>query len=283
MVTYAIGDIQGCHKEFNRLLDSINFDSTADSLWIAGDLVNRGPDSLGLMQTIVQLGDVVHAVLGNHDLHFLAHARDLGLKLRKGDTFIDILESSDREKITTWFRNQPFIKYDASRNTAMVHAGIYPSWGLQQALNLSSEVCRLLKDESLIDTYLHGLYGDTPSVWNNQLEGVEKLRFITNAFTRMRFLKHATQLNLQEKGSLATSEGELQPWYAVENRQTKNTLILFGHWSTLELTDDTCKSFNIRPLDTGAVWGGKLTAFDIDNHLTFSVSSDYKAQSTFVS
>ena len=283
MTTYAIGDIQGCHREFNRLLDSINFDSASDSLWLAGDLVNRGPDSLGLMQTIIQLGDVVHAVLGNHDLHFLAHARELGPKLRKGDTFVDILESSDRERITTWIRNQPFIKYDTVRNTALVHAGIYPSWGLQKALDLSSEVCRLITDESLIDDYLHGLYGDTPSVWSEQLEGAERSRFITNAFTRMRFLEQTKKLNLQEKGSLLTSEAKLQPWYTVEDRRTKNTLILFGHWSSLELSEDTCQSFNIRPLDTGAVWGGKLTAFDIDSHSTFSVSSNYKAESSFVS
>ena len=225
----------------------------------------------------MQLGNAVNAVLGNHDLHFLAHTRSYDLQLSKGDTFSDIIESGDCEKIALWFRNQPLIKYDGSQNIAMVHAGIYPAWNLEQALNLSSEVCEHLKSESLIDGYLRGMYADTPLIWDDNLEGVERLRFITNAFTRMRFLEQATKLNLQEKGSLAAHEAKLQPWYTAENRQTKSTLILFGHWSTLELTEDVCKSFNIRPLDTGAVWGGRLTAFDIDSHSTFSVSSDYKA------
>ena len=283
MAIYAIGDIQGCHDEFNRLLDLINFDSTEDSLWLAGDLINRGPDSLGLMRTIIQLGEVVHAVLGNHDLHFLAHARDLGLKLKKGDTFIDILESSDCDKITSWFREQQFIKHDRSRNVAMVHAGLYPTWSLNKALSLSTEVCGLLKNESLIDEYLCGIYGDKPSVWSDKLEGMERTRFITNAFTRMRFLERSVHLDLQEKTYTTAPKPGLQPWFTVENRLTKNTLILFGHWSTLGLTEHACQLNNIRPLDTGAVWGGRLTAFDIDDHSIFSVSSEQNTEFNFAS
>lgn len=271
MATYAVGDIQGCYGEFRALLARIRFQPERDRLWLVGDLVNRGPHSLAVLRAVVELGDAAVTVLGNHDLHLLARARIAAAAPRRRDTLDDVLSAPDREQLIDWLRRRPLLHYDASLNVAMVHAGLAPQWTLEDALARAREVETALTTD--IDHFLGAMYGDEPRRWDDALAGLERLRFITNCLTRMRYCDRDGALSLDEKGAPEAAGATLQPWFAVAERRSGAVPIVFGHWSTLRLDPAQCRQYNVYPLDTGAVWGGRLTALRLEDRRWFSVPS----------
>jgi len=260
MATYAIGDIQGCHKQLGELLHKLDFKSDKDKLWFAGDIVNRGPDSLKTLRFIKSLGDNAVTVLGNHDLHLLAIANGRR-KQNKKDTLEEILFAKDSDQLLDWLIHRPLMHYQKKNNVCLVHAGIHPAWSTKQALNCSKEVENILQG-SKAHEFFHHMYGDKPSKWSSELSGWDRLRFITNSFTRMRYIGENMKLYLKEKGAPGKQPEGVKPWFEFENRN-KDLNIVFGHWSTLK----NPKIENLHPLDTGCLWGGKLTALKINNKM----------------
>ncbi len=266
MATYAIGDVQGCYQSLQDLLVKINFRSDKDKLWFAGDIVNRGPDSLQTLRFIKSLGENAICVLGNHDLHLLAIAHGSG-KQHKNDTVEDILNAADRVQLLDWLIQRPLMHYKKKHHTCLVHAGIYPGWTTQQALSNAHEVEQVLQGRKAHEFFGH-MYGNKPSRWNDELSGWERLRFITNCFTRMRYIRDNMRLCLKEKGNPGKQADGIIPWYDFASMQQgvnidKQLNIVFGHWSTLKDPEHT----HLYPLDTGCLWGGKLTALKIDSEM----------------
>lgn len=262
MAIYAIGDVQGCYEELQALLKQINFNANKDTLWFAGDIINRGPHSLQTLRFIQALGANAITVLGNHDLHTLAVANGRG-KQGKKDTIKDILEAPDRDKLLDWLLHRPLMHYDHKLNVCLVHAGIHPQWTVEQALDHASEVEAILQGEKSHE-FFHHMYGDKPPKWSDKLDGWDRLRFITNVFTRMRYCDEKGRLALRDKGAPGNQPNGIIPWFKVKKRKTLNTRIIFGHWSTLP----NPKIENLFPLDTGCLWGGKLTAIKVDESMT---------------
>jgi bis(5'-nucleosyl)-tetraphosphatase (symmetrical) len=264
MATYAIGDIQGCFQALQRLLDEIRFDALRDRLWLVGDLVNRGPDSLATLRFARELGERAVVVLGNHDLHLLTVAEGLE-KLRRDDTFLDVLAAPDREEVLAWLRHRPMMHYDGE--FAMVHAGLLPAWSVSRALELAAEVEAALRSESY-RSFLARMYGNRPDRWTDTLTGYERLRVIVNAMTRMRLCTVDGVMEFSHKGQLkALPEGYI-PWFAVPERRSRDTPIICGHWSALGLL----ASNNLFSLDTGCLWGRRLTALRIEDRKIFQIS-----------
>lgn len=261
MATYAIGDVQGCFEQLQQLLEKIGYDSSKDKLWFAGDIVNRGPDSLETLRFVRSLGDNAITVLGNHDLHLLAVANGRG-KQGKKDTIKNILDAPDRDELLDWLIHRPLMHYDQKLNTCMVHAGIYPSWTIQQALEYAYEVEAMLQSTKSHE-FFHHMYGDKPPKWSDNLKGWDRLRFITNAFTRMRYCTYKGHLSLRDKGAPGKQPIGIYPWFNIIDRKTEDTNIIFGHWSTLKDPDQD----HLYPLDTGCLWGGKLTALKVNKKL----------------
>ncbi len=265
MSIYAIGDIQGCLEPLQCLLKKIQFNPDKDRLWIAGDLINRGPDSLGVMRLLYAMRDNITMVLGNHDLHFLAVA--LGYrKAGKSDTLTSLLEARDCEAFITWLLTGKLLHHDSQLGYTMVHAGIPPQWDLQQAITLAQEVEQVLQSESLA-SYLANMYGNVPNIWNDTLTGEARWRIITNYFTRMRFCTHEGELELETKTEATEAPPGFLPWFAHDKRKTKNNKIIFGHWAALS---GQAKTTNVYALDTACVWGGSLTAMRLDDEKMFS-------------
>jgi len=272
MSTYAIGDLQGCHKELIQLLDEINFNNKNDQIWFVGDMVNRGPQSLACLRLIKSLGDSAKVVLGNHDLHLLAVANKVR-KPHKKDTVNKIIESKDADDLLSWVTNLPLLVNDPDLDFTMVHAGLPPQWSLYQAIELAQETESLLRSDKFND-FLNYMYGDQPDKWSDSLKDYDRHRFIINCFTRIRYCDANGRLNLKEKGKPGTQTNSLTTWYAISNRKTKNNKILFGHWSTIHLGNEkNFKQYNVYPLDTGCLWGGELTAMRLDDEKLFSVPS----------
>ena len=261
MATYAIGDVQGCFKQLQLLLKQINFNPDKDKLWFAGDIVNRGPNSLKTLRFIRDLGDNAITVLGNHDLHLLAIANGRGKQGRK-DTIKDILQAPDRELLLDWLKQRPLLHYDEDLDTCLVHAGIYPQWNIEQAVQRAREVESVLRGKKAHE-FFHHMYGDKPPRWSDHLKGWDRLRFITNVFTRMRYCDKKGRLSLKEKGAPGNQLKGIRPWFNIKNRQTQETNIIFGHWSTL----DDPQIEHLYPLDTGCLWGGKLTALKVNKKM----------------
>ena len=261
MATYAIGDIQGCYNELRQLLDQLQFNTDRDQLWFTGDLVNRGPDSLDTLKYIKALGDNAITVLGNHDLHLLATAYDHRRPGRR-DTLDAILDSPQCDDLMQWLRHQPLIHHDSSLNITMLHAGIHPDWSIDTARRLADEVEQVLQDDEQYPGYFQHMYGDKPPIWSEQLNGWSRLRFITNILTRLRFFNDEGKPVLSAKGS-PDANRQLTPWFDIPDRVTQDDRIIFGHWSTLALTDR--RYHNVYPIDSGCLWGGKLTALRIDD------------------
>ena len=259
MAVYAIGDIQGCYSQLESLLKAINFKSDRDQLWFAGDIINRGPDSLRTLRYIKTLQDNAVTVLGNHDLHLLAIANGRG-KPGKKDTIGDILEAADRDQLLDWLIHRPLMHYDNKLDACLVHAGIYPGWSIKDALARAAEVEKILRGKKLHEFFQH-MYGDKPPRWSNKLKGWDRLRFITNVFTRMRYCDNRGHLSLRDKGAPGKQAPGIIPWFESESRCTGDTDIIFGHWSTLK--DPGLP--HLYPLDTGCLWGGKLTAMQVDS------------------
>jgi bis(5'-nucleosyl)-tetraphosphatase (symmetrical) len=251
---YAVGDVQGCAPSLKALVKKLPKKS---NLIFLGDLVNRGPDSLEALRQLKSLQESGRAecILGNHDLHLLAI--DAGLRNTKGlDTVDAILKAPDRKELINWMRNRPMALSNGKVLT--VHAGVLPQWDLQQTIECAQEVEKALRSKSYKE-FLANMYGNTPNKWSNSLKGYERLRLITNALTRMRFCTPSGQMDFESKEGLENGPKGYIPWFNVPKRKTTDTLIYFGHWSTLGLL----RRSNVIGLDTGCVWGGKLTALEI--------------------
>ncbi|MEN1835932.1 symmetrical bis(5'-nucleosyl)-tetraphosphatase [Pseudomonas lijiangensis] len=260
MAVYAVGDLQGCLEPLKCLLGDVRFDPAKDQLWLVGDLVNRGPQSLETLRFLYSIRESVVCVLGNHDLHLLAASRNIE-RLKKADTLREIIEAPDGNDLLDWVRRQKLMHYDEQRNIAMTHAGIPPQWSLKKALKCASEVEQALQDDNLYEPFLDGMYGNEPVKWDNDLQGVTRLRVITNYFTRMRFCTREGKLDLKSKEGIETALPGYEPWFKHPNRKTGDLKIIFGHWAALE---GNCDEPGVYALDTGCVWGGAMTLMNVD-------------------
>ena len=256
MAIYAIGDVQGCFDELQALLEGIKFNPQKDQLWFAGDLVNRGPKSLETLRFVRELNAVT--VLGNHDLHLLASAC-LPRYRKRRDTLDSIMTASDGPELLEWLRHQPLMHHDPSSGFTLIHAGLAPQWDLKTARACAREVEHVLRGKKFVD-FFKVMYGDGPSHWSKSLQGKDRLRFIINCFTRLRYCNKKGDLALQEKGPPGTQAKGYIPWFKHPQRKSRKMKILFGHWSTIGVVD----SHGVHSLDTGCLWGGKLTAFRLD-------------------
>ena len=257
MTTYAIGDIQGCFHAFSAMLAKLKFNPKVDTLWLVGDIVNRGTGSLEMLRWCFAHQDCIKLVLGNHDLHCLVVAH--GFKpAHRGDTLDAILNAPDKDQLLDWLRHQPLMHVED--NVAMLHAGVLPQWTITQAQGYAREIEAVLQAADF-KTFLAQMYGNTPAVWNDNLTGIDRLRCITNAFTRLRICKQDGEMEFNFKGELANIPVDYLPWFAVPNRKSTDTTIICGHWSALGLY----QANNIIALDTGCLWGGDLTVLKVQN------------------
>ena len=273
MSAYAIGDIQGCYSELQNLLNEINFDERRDELWFAGDLVNKGPKSLQTLRFIKALGVNAKITLGNHDLHLLAVAKNIQPLLKK-DTIQEILAADDVKELIDWLKSRPLLITDDDLNFTMVHAGLPPQWSLENAKEFAKE-CELILQSEKINKLLAEMYGDTPNIWVNSLQDYAKQRFIINCFTRIRFCNSDGMLDFDTKVAPGKQNTSLIPWYSLPNRKTKDNKIIFGHWSTVHIGNEkNFKQYNVYPIDTGCLWGGRLTAMRLEDEKVFSVPSE---------
>lgn len=270
MSTYAIGDIQGCLTSLQCLLEKIAFNPQHDRLWLVGDLINRGPDSLGTLRFLYSLRDSVEFVLGNHDLHFLAVAHALR-KTSQGDTLGAILNASDKQSLINWLLQGKLLHTDEQLGFTMVHAGIPPQWDLLQAQAHAREVEAVLQSR-YCENFLASMYGNQPNRWKNKLIGNDRLRLITNYFTRMRFCTAEGELELTTKDNITAAPQGFSPWFSHPERRTRDNHIIFGHWASLEGQAHTgnIPTPKIYALDTGCVWGGALTALRLEDKVIFS-------------
>jgi bis(5'-nucleosyl)-tetraphosphatase (symmetrical) len=259
MARWAIGDVQGCCAELDELLARLRFNADRDLLWFTGDLVNRGPASLATLRRVSALADNAIVVLGNHDLHLLAAAHVPGHKLRRIDTLAEVLAASDRERLLGWLIERPLAHHDPAHRDLLVHAGLVPQWDARQAAQLAGEVARSLRHDPR--ALLESMYGDKPDQWDEALSGTERLRFIINVLTRIRVCTPRGRIDLKQKGAPAEAQPPWQPWYAVKGRASAAIRVVFGHWSALGFY----RSDGLLGLDTGCVWGGALTAVNLDD------------------
>ncbi len=262
MATYAIGDLQGCDREFTALLEKLEF-SHDDHLWLVGDLVNRGPESLRLLRRVNAMQDQCTIVLGNHDLHFLAIYFG-GHRAGRSDTFDELLAAPDAADLAHWLRCQKLMHLDRQAGYVMAHAGIPHIWGLPFAQELAHEVERVIAggdDETSYQTYFQLMYGNEPDCWSNELTGMLRLRSITNYFTRIRLIDESGKLEFTHKGTLDDAPAGWQPWFAFYPVDAQRPQILFGHWAAL---DGITGRDDIVALDTGCVWGRSLTAMCLE-------------------
>lgn len=259
MAVFAIGDIQGCLQPLKNLLRKINFDPQKDRLWLTGDLVNRGPDSLGTLRFVRDLGDSVVTVLGNHDLHLLAMASQPKHKIPRDHLLYETLVSNDCEELLNWLRMRPLAHFDQELNTLLVHAGVDPGWDCRATLLHAAEVETMLRSENYADVFDH-MYDDSPDRWSDDLSGTARIRFIINCLTRARMMTPDGAFEFSHKGTLESAPSQLVPWFSATTAAWRQTRIVFGHWSALGLM--------LKPqliaIDTGCVWGRQLTAVQLD-------------------
>lgn len=266
MAIYAIGDIQGCYEDLTLLLEHVKFNPQTDKLWFVGDLVNRGPDSLSTLRFVKELATTSTAkmVLGNHDLHLLAIYH--GIKKNKDSNIDKILNAPDCDELIYWLRKQPLLIHDKQTQFTIVHAGIYPYWTLEQAKGYAAELETVLRSDNYLD-FLNHMYGNQPNSWSDNLTGWDRLRFICNSFSRMRYCQPDGQLDFDYNGAPGSQDNNLVPWFDVDKRPCANERIIFGHWSTLgyfQKQNSLSLPDGIYATDTGCVWGGKLTALKIE-------------------
>jgi len=264
MPTYAIGDIQGCHTEFRKLLEQIRFDPAQDRLWLVGDLVNRGPGSLEVLRLVKSFGDSAITVLGNHDLHLLAVAAGEAA-LHRSDTLDEILNAPDRDELLTWLRHQRLLYVEG--DCVLVHAGLLPQWSVKQAASLASEVEKALRGDNYAAFFEH-MYGNSPHGWSDDYSGYKRLRVITNALTRMRICTPQGEMEFKFKGEVEKIPQDYVPWFDLPKRKSRDATVIFGHWSALGLKVLP----NISALDTGCLWGGTLTAIRLEDRQLFQVA-----------
>jgi len=265
--TYAIGDVQGCFDDLLRLLDVLDFDPSLDRLWFTGDLVNKGPNSLELLRFVKTLADSAISVLGNHDLYLLAAAAG-AIKVRKKDTIAEILNAPDCEELLFWLRHQPLLHQDARLGYAMVHAGLPPQWAPEQAHSYARELEAVLQNFDYEDFFAH-MGGEKPLQWDEDLKGWERLRFIANCFTQLRYCDREGRLDLGGRRRRGSGKKRSIPWFLVPERASSEMRILFGHWATLDAK--SAKNQRVYPLDTGCANGGRFTAFRLEDARYFRV------------
>ena len=264
MATYAVGDIQGCFDSFRRLLDLCRFDSTADRLWLVGDLVNRGPRSLETLRFVRGLGDAAVTVLGNHDLYLLMVAEG-GAKYRgKDDTLQDIFDAPDCAELLDWLRRQRLCHTEG--DYCLVHAGLLPQWTAARARELAAEVEAALQGPQFREFILN-LWGSEPASWSEDLTGWARLRVIVNAMTRMRFCTPDGVMEFHTKGEVVNGPAGHLPWFEVPGRCSAGAVLVTGHWSALGLK----LLPNLLALDSGCLWGGHLTALRLEDRQVFQV------------
>jgi bis(5'-nucleosyl)-tetraphosphatase (symmetrical) len=257
MSLYLIGDLQGCHAPFQRLLSKIDFSPSRDTLYILGDLVNRGPGSLQVLRSLMALGDAAQCLLGNHDLHLLALWQGLR-KPGRSDTVQDLLEAKDSQALLDWLRHRAMAIY--RHGWLMVHAGVLPQWSVTQTMALAAEVEQVLRGGDLKE-FFSAMYGNMPDHWSDGLQGADRLRVVVNALTRLRFCTPEGVMEFSSTEGAGSAPSGYLPWFEVPHRQTAGAPLAFGHWSTLAKEDSTPQfRNNTLPLDTGCVWGGCLTA-----------------------
>lgn len=263
-MTLAIGDLQGCTEPLARLLAETAGDASTERLWFAGDLVNRGPDSLGALRRVRAFGDRATVVLGNHDLHLLAVAAG-ARRPQRDDTLGPILEAPDRTALLDWLRTRPLAHF--AGGTLLVHAGVWPQWTAERTVELAAEVSAVLAGPDWAD-FLHMMYGNRPERWDDTLTGDNRLRAIVNGLTRIRFVTPDGRMDFTVKEGASAAPDGLLPWFDVPGRRTAGTPVVFGHWSTLGLLSRP----DLLALDTGCVWGGCLTAVRLEDRTVFQVA-----------
>lgn len=256
MALYCIGDIQGCDSALERLLRTVDFSPSRDTVYLLGDLVNRGPQSAGVLRRCMQAGDSIRCLLGNHDLHLLAASQGARKPSRR-DTLAEVLQAPDRDAMLDWLRNQPLARehLHGGERLLMVHAGVLPAWTAQEALAYAAEVGEQLRGAAM-PQFLHAMYGNTPDRWSNALSGMDRWRTIVNALTRLRFCTPDGRMDFESSENADAAPEGLVPWFEAPERRTRGTLIAFGHWSTLGWMNRP----DLLALDTGCVWGGCLSA-----------------------
>ncbi len=264
MATYAIGDVQGSFEELQALLGAFGFDRAKDRVWFVGDLVNRGPASLATLRFVRDLGDRAVTVLGNHDLHLLALAQG-SVKAREGDTLGEVIAAPDLDGLLDWLRHRPMAHVFA--NYALVHAGLLPQWDVATAKALAGEVETELRGPRYKE-FLAQLYGSRPDRWNDKLRGIDRLRVIVNAMTRLRFCTPEGVMEFHAKGETAEAPAGYLPWFEVPGRKSADHTVVCGHWSALGLR----VAPNLLALDSGCVWGGKLSAVRLEDRRLYQVS-----------
>ncbi len=267
MAVYAIGDIQGCYDPLRRLLDKLKFDPDSDKLWIAGDMVNRGPKSLATLRFLKSLDRSCIAILGNHDIHLLAVASGIR-KLKKKDTLSKILKAPDSDELIHWLRHRPILHHDSKKKITMVHAGIPPIWTIKQAVIHARKLEEALQADDYVDFLQYLFSSDKPLSWETALGRKRKLRLSAAYFTRMRFCDDEGRLDLDNKTSRAMKG--FAPWFSFPDSPIHKERILFGHWAALE--GETGLQ-HIQALDTGCVWGNRLTALNLKNFKRISVKN----------
>lgn len=255
MSRYAIGDVQGCYAELRALIAQLKFSADRDQLWFVGDLVNRGPQSLEVLRFVRSLGDNAVTVLGNHDLHLLAIACG-SQRVKKSDTLNNILKAPDRDDIIGWLISRPLAHQE--RGDLMVHAGLVPQWTVGLALTLAHEVETVLRTDPR--SLFEDMYGDEPTRWSDSLTGTDRLRFAVNVLTRLRVCTSDGEVDLKMKGKPPKGHSALRPWFEIGTRLSADSRVVFGHWSALGLV----LRKDVAGLDSGCVWGGALTALDLD-------------------
>ena len=269
MATYAIGDIQGCHTELLQLLELCGFSQSRDRLWLVGDLINRGPDSLAVLRFVRGLGEAAVTVLGNHDLHLLMCSQGFGRRNAE-DTLDAVLAAPDRDELLDWLRAQPLMHVED--DYAMVHAGLLPQWEVAQALALAGEVNAALRAPSYAEL-LANMWGSKPDRWSDDLRGWDRLRVVVNAMTRMRFCTADGVMEFHSKGPAHAGPDGFMPWFVVPHRKSVTHTLLCGHWSALGFMQTP----GLVALDSGCLWGGSLTAYRLEDARSFQLSCGVRA------
>jgi len=264
MATYAIGDLQGCFASLQEMLGEIGFNESRDRLWLVGDLVNRGPQSLEILRFVKSLGERAIGVLGNHDLHLLMVAEGSG-RQRREDTLGEILDAPDCEELLTWLRGMPLMH--AEGEYAMVHAGLLPSWSVEQALDLARETEHVLQGSDWRGLMAQ-MYGNEPDHWDDALSGYDRLRVIINAMTRLRVCTAEGRMEFSHKGTVENIPPGYMPWFAVPGRRSAKSAVICGHWSALGLRVQT----NLLALDSGCLWGRRLSAVRLEDRRIYQVA-----------
>ena len=253
---YLMGDLQGCCQALERMLQTIDFSPSRDHLFVLGDLVNRGPDSLGVLRRLRGLDNAATCLLGNHDLHLLAVAHGVR-KMHRSDTLAPILDAPDREDWLLWLRQQRLAVH--AHGWLMVHAGVVPQWDAAQTVALAGEVETMLRSPE-VGEFLTTMYGNEPARWDERLQGVDRWRCVVNSLTRLRFCAADGTMEFATKEGAGGAPEGYMPWFEVPGRRTEGTPVAFGHWSTLGLINRD----DLLALDTGCLWGGHLTAARVD-------------------